>query len=218
MSDSPMRITRVQITDVGAIKEADYTVDKDGALTLIGGENGAGKTTFINAAWSGFGPIPKGLAVPVRDGARKGESKVTFASLDGREVYECERTWDPKPGLRLTLQGVGKIDPPTQVLKDIVGAGFVDPLKFIQAEPREQRKILAKAWGVDFDGYTARKEDAKRTVKEKEAYQAKLKAKVEDLPWHDDAPKVLVSASDVTEKLNSAYQSNNLVIQAQQWV
>jgi exonuclease SbcC len=80
-----MHITRIELEDIKS--HAHFTHDFQRGTTAITGENGAGKTTIIEAiAWTLFDLLDYKKDDFVRRGAKKGIANVTFESgLDGRE-------------------------------------------------------------------------------------------------------------------------------------
>ncbi|HEY8561722.1 MAG TPA: SMC family ATPase [Pyrinomonadaceae bacterium] len=80
-----MHITKIELEDIKS--HAHFTHEFQRGTTAITGENGAGKTTIIEAiAWTLFDLLDYKKDDFVRRGARKGTARVTFESgLDGRE-------------------------------------------------------------------------------------------------------------------------------------
>lgn len=80
-----MHITKIELEDIKSHREAKFEFQR--GTTAITGENGAGKTTIIEAvAWTLFDLLDYKKDDFVRRGAKKGTARVTFESgLDGRE-------------------------------------------------------------------------------------------------------------------------------------
>lgn len=80
-----MHITKIELEDIKSHREATFNFQR--GTTAITGENGAGKTTIIEAvAWTLFDLLDYKKDDFVRRGAKKGVARVTFESgLDGRE-------------------------------------------------------------------------------------------------------------------------------------
>ena len=80
-----MHITKIELEDIKSHREATFEFQR--GTTAITGENGAGKTTIIEAvAWTLFDLLDYKKDDFVRRGAKKGVVRVTFESgLDERE-------------------------------------------------------------------------------------------------------------------------------------
>ncbi len=102
-----MHITKIELEDIKS--HAYFTHDFQRGTTAITGENGAGKTTIIEAvAWTLFDLLDYKKDDFVRRGAKKGVARVTFESgLDERQysVYRDTGTgyyvYDPQLKMRI---------------------------------------------------------------------------------------------------------------------
>ena len=102
-----MHITKIELEDFKS--HADSKFEFSSGTTAITGENGAGKTSIIEAiAWTLFDTLDYKKDDIVRRGAKKGSARVTFESgLDEREymVYRDTGTgyyvYDPRLKTRI---------------------------------------------------------------------------------------------------------------------
>jgi exonuclease SbcC len=102
-----MHITKIELEDIKSHANASFEFER--GTTAITGENGAGKTTIIEAvAWTLFDLLDYKKEDFVRRGAKKGVVNVTFqSSLDEREyrVYRDTGTgyyvYDPQLKMRI---------------------------------------------------------------------------------------------------------------------
>jgi exonuclease SbcC len=80
-----MHVTRVELENIKVYERTEYTFER--GTTAIVGENGAGKTTILEAiAWALFDTLEYSKDDFLRRGAKKGSVRVTFQSdLDERE-------------------------------------------------------------------------------------------------------------------------------------
>ena len=189
-----IKINKLEIENVKRVKAVKIEPNSNG-LTIVGGKNGQGKTSVIDSiAWAlggdKFRPsnatrdgsvIPPTLHIVLSNGLvveRKGKNsdlKVT----------------DP------TGQKAGQ-----QLLNEFVEQLALDLPRFMQAGSREKAEILLKIIGVG-------DKLAELDKQEKELYNRRLtigqiadqKAKfAKEQPYYNDAPKELVSASELIKQ------------------
>ncbi|HEY0080499.1 MAG TPA: AAA family ATPase [Pyrinomonadaceae bacterium] len=102
-----MHVTRVELDNIKAYERAEFGFER--GTTAIVGQNGAGKTTILEAvAWALFDTLEYNKEDFLRRGAKKGSVRVTFESdLDERQytVYrdtgQGYHVYDPALGVRL---------------------------------------------------------------------------------------------------------------------
>lgn len=104
-----MHVTRVELENIKSHAHSVYTFER--GTTAIMGENGAGKTTILEAiAWALFDVLDYKKEDFLRRGAKKGSVRVTFETspdVDGRQyvVYRDTGTGyyihDPRANLRI---------------------------------------------------------------------------------------------------------------------
>ncbi|MDQ3856378.1 MAG: AAA family ATPase, partial [Chloroflexota bacterium] len=140
-----MRILKVQLTNIKSYGE--QTVELAPGTNSICGQNGAGKTTILEAVgWALFGYLSYNQQHFVRDGASWGQVAVTFVARDGREYQVVRRggsgsmwyVFDPEIGGRLA-EGAADMH---EWLRTNLGAG----------EGVEPRVLFENAVGVPQGG------------------------------------------------------------------
>lgn len=135
-----MKITAIAVKDFKRIKDVRITPDADRALILIGGSNGAGKSSTLDALTAAFGGKKALPGDPVRHGADEAEIVV---QLDGN--LTIRRTIAPDGTSTLEVRDeLGARKAPQAVLDGIIGSRFLDPLHFLAQPAKEQRAQLMK--------------------------------------------------------------------------
>lgn len=217
-----MRITALRIKDFKRI--TDLEIDADRALIILGGRNGAGKTTALDAiacALVGAKAIPD---EPIRRGADRGEVEVTLDGVTVKRTFT--RAPDGKIGGTLTIKTADGMRPtsPQSWLDSKLGDLACDPLAFMAADPAKQAERLRKIAGVDtsaldnrrkavFDERTDIGRDGKRDG-----------AILDAMPHYPDAPAayvtaatvepVILAASDVLAELDAATATERIAADA----
>lgn len=137
-----MRITAIEITDYKRVQKVAITPHADRSVVLIGGKNGQGKSSTLDALTAAFGGKRSQAADPVRHGA--GEAAI-YVELDGGKLT-IDRTIAPDGTTTLEVRDPeGAVRSPQAMLDKLVGARFLDPLAFLQLTAKEQRAQLMRA-------------------------------------------------------------------------
>ncbi|MCA1593521.1 MAG: SMC family ATPase [Acidobacteria bacterium] len=86
-----MHVTRVELENIKSYERGDFSFER--GTTAIVGENGAGKTTILEAiAWAIFDTLDYPKDDFLRRGAKKGSVRVTFEGADGRQYMAYRDT------------------------------------------------------------------------------------------------------------------------------
>src|SRR5918911_2683212 len=81
-----MHVTRVELENIKSYERGDFSFER--GTTAIVGENGAGKTTILEAvAWALFDVLEYSKDDFLRRGAKKGSVRVTFTSAADEREY-----------------------------------------------------------------------------------------------------------------------------------
>lgn len=197
-----MKILNLAIENTKRVKAVALEPAENG-LTVIGGRNGQGKTSVLDAiSWAlggeKFRPtnakrddsvIPPYIKVTLDNGLvveRKGKnSALTVTDPSGR-----------KAGQRL--------------LDELVSELALDLPKFMRATDREKAATLLEIIGVG-DQLTALDQEETRAYNERLALGRiadQKEAFVKSMPYHTDAPKELVSAAELLRRHNAILARN----------
>ncbi len=204
-----VKINKLEIENVKRVRAVKMEPSKDG-LTIIGGNNGQGKTSVLDSiAWALGGESFRPSA-PGREGSVVPPYLHVVLS-NGLVVERKGKNSD----LKVT-------DPSGQKAGQKLLDSFVEKLalnlpKFMEASDAEKAKTLLNIIGVG-DQLT------ELDRKEQELYQERLytgrtadqKAKfAKEQPYYPDAPKDLISASDLIKEQQEILARNG---QRQQWI
>lgn len=154
------RISAVAIRDYKRIHEVKISPEADSVLVLLGGENAQGKTSVLDALEAALGGKDAVLADPVRHGAESAEIRIALTPDDGSPTLVARRRVAQDGSSTLELRDdLGAVKSPQTLLDKLIGARFLDPLRWLRLDAGDQRKRLLEL--VDKDGEIA-KLDARR--------------------------------------------------------
>lgn len=191
-----MRITELRIENIGKIKL--FQVHPDGQNVIIGGKNGAGKSTVMAAIemlLEGKRAFPK---MPVRSGEASGS---IFAELEGGFIVE--RVIDSDGGTTLAVKSSSgaKYPSPQTLLDGFRGANTLDPLAFVSLSPKAQLEQLRRLVGLDFSELDATRQTFfdKRTEVNRNVDSAE--ASLRTMPIAENVPDEEVSSDELTAQI-----------------
>ncbi len=212
-----MRVLNLKVKHILGLKELD--LDLDEGMILVGGANGQGKSSTLNALKMALCG-KRGTDWPekaLHDGEDEGEVIVTLSG--DPSLGEDARL---KVHLQINQKRSGEIDKitiydstgepapnPRTLLSDLYSLRGFDPLDFARQKPADQRESLAKLVGVDLDAariaYKSLYEE--RSLVNREV--KKLEIRVASSLRHDDVPEELVDTALAVEQLKKIRKENS---------
>jgi recombinational DNA repair ATPase RecF len=214
LSGNPMRLISWQVESVLGIKAA--FVDADGKhVLMIGGDNGAGKTSLCKALEMAICGKSSHPVDAIHHGASHGTVEVKLSELTvhltlthgGSTLRISDATGRP---IRKS---------PQALLNQLFHELSFDPLHFAYMQPSEQDAELKRLGGIaeqyealtqEHDRVFAERTEVNRDVK-------RLTAQVEGAPYHEDAPEKERSSGEVLaeiDALREAAEANQRLRQA----
>lgn len=197
-----MRIIELKAENVKRLKAV--TIKPDGDMVIIGGNNGEGKTSTLDAIMYALGGKSAIPAEPVRHGEKK--AKVTLDLGD----YTVTRTMTATGGGTLTVKSKDGGKHGQTKLNEFLGAISLDPLAFTRMSAKEQAESLKELLGVD----TSDIEQERKALYEERTLIGRdlknAKGQLAGLPHHDDVPES-VSMAELLEELERVRAHNKSV-------
>lgn len=143
-----MKIVKLKSENVKRL-EAVLIEPDDSGLVVIGGKNGAGKSSVLDSIMYAIGGGKAIPGEPVRKGQKKAEVKVKLRSKDGKDLI-VTRTMksDGSTGLTVTSPDGAKFPSPQSMLDALYGSLTFDPEAFCRMKPSEQLESLKRLAGV----------------------------------------------------------------------
>lgn len=195
------KIVKLKVANVMRIKAASVT--PDGNLIVVGGKNGNGKTSLIQAIAMALGGADAAPSQPIRQGEKNAQVVVELENLI------VTRTFTPKGSyLKVTTKDGKEHKSPQKMLDDLVGKLTFDPLEFSRMDGRKQAETLRVLAGLDFTEADKQRKNYydDRTIVKRDADTARVR--MQGTPRHDDAPEAEVSVAKLAEQLQAAEEKN----------
>lgn len=154
-----MRVINLQAENFKILQAIEIT--PEGNVVTIGGKNGQGKTSVLDAIWVAL--VGRGVAPPKP--IRNGEEKATIR-LDLGEII-VTRTFTDKGTEKFTdtlkvVDEAGRSYPsPQRMLDDLLGEIGFDPFAFVQMKPDKQAETLLQMVPLSIDIDELADEDAR---------------------------------------------------------
>lgn len=211
-----MKISNIHIENFKRISELDVAPGTH--LFIVGGKNGNGKSSLLDAVSAAFGGKKSLPDRPIRDGAEAGEIVI---KLDSGHIVRS----DLKGGVTVSKDVDGrlaKLSSPQALLDAMRGSLAMDPLAFLRQDPKAQAKTVRELSGCDT---TAIEADGKAAAEARtiigravDSLVAQLKAAPEDAEAPAEPVDTATLAADLeaetrksAAKAKAAQESERLV-------
>lgn len=207
-----MKITTLEVTDYQRVRQVEIHPGER-ALLVLGGENTAGKSSILSALEVAFGGKRHAGPAPVRHG--ENSAHITVELDDGALRIERKIGRDGKHTLEVREDGVRRKSP-QKMLDDLVGARFLDPLLFLQADAKTQREMLlgvAKI-EVDLNALAKQREDAFERRRDVNRELTRMRTQREEL-GQPEAESPGVSADDAHREYRRATELRDKRVHAE---
>lgn len=203
-SNEPVKILCFSAGNFKALK-AFYCEPKPEGLTVIGGGNGAGKSSCLDALAFAVGGARYRPSNPKREGA-VGDTTLHVDLSNGITVERKGKN------LSLTVTDREGARHGQELLDAFISNIAIDLPRFYNASAKDKAHMILDTLGIEEKlAELARREKEKydtRTVVGREA-DRKQKA-AEDMPWHEDAPEEPVSVADLIKQQQEILSRNGI--------
>lgn len=179
------------------------SIKPDGSTVIIGGANGAGKSSVLDSIMYALGGSDTLPSVPLRKGAEKGQASVKLD--DGlvvtRKFTKRKDSEEVTTSLEIKRANGDKVASPQALLDSLCGKMAFDPLEFSRLKPKQQLESLRSLVGIDFAELDA---ERSKIFERRAEWNRQMKAKQGELagtPEAPDAPKAEISVGELTDEL-----------------
>lgn len=208
-----MRIVELHASNVMGLSACDITPESH--LNVIGGKNGAGKSSLLNAicaALAGKGAMPD---EPLKRGEKKGEIVVKIDRPDGVITVRRKLSADGKTSLVIEGEGGARFQKPQAMLDELVGAVGFDPAGFLRLDPKRQAEQLRELVGLDLSDLDGHRQDLYERRTEANREVRRLEAQAEDNRVNPDLPDSETSVAELVARLEEAQAHNREIRNAE---
>lgn len=204
-----MKIVELRTQNVKRLSAVQ--IKPDGAVVVIGGDNGQGKSSVLDSILYGLGGAGTLPGVPVRNGQKSAEIEI---AIDSEPPIRVKRkiASDGKTTLEIkqvAANGVSsKVTSPQKLLDSLCGKIAFDPLAFTRLRPQEQATLLREVVGIDLSDIDAEYQQVfeHRTGINREV--KRLESELLDATHHDDVPETLVDTAALMQQLDEVSRAN----------
>ncbi len=156
-----MKVVELVIENIKRVQHV--TIRPTKAVTIIGGNNGEGKSSTIDTLMYVLGGASFMPEEPLRRGARKGFGRVELVAPNGDVLFAERRVTKKGSDVTVWPKDGEKYNSPQTILnalfesKDRTGAKiFFDPTSVIGMKPKERMELLKRILGISFDDLDAK--------------------------------------------------------------
>jgi len=197
-----MKMIRLTAENVKRLKAV--RIEPRDATTVIGGKNGAGKTSVLDAIEMALAGKSHAPAQPVRRGQEKATIVVELDDLIVKRTFSA----DGKSALTVESKAGAKYPSPQAMLDKLVGNLSFDPLAFMRMKPKEQAETLRRLVGLDTSDLDAKREKAYADRTKVNAQADAAKAQLDAMPSYNDAPSQPIDVSGLMEEYKAGHATN----------
>ncbi|WP_282209417.1 AAA family ATPase [Parvibacter caecicola] len=203
----PVKITALEAENVKRVRAVELRPEKDG-LTVIGGRNGQGKTSVLDAiAWALGGDRFK-PSQPHREGSVN-DPRLKVELSNGLVVERSGKN----SALKVTDPSGKRAG--QQLLNSFVEQLAIDLPRFMESSPKEKAKTMLEVIGVGEELY--RLEAAERKAYDERTavgtMERQKRALAEEMPFDPDAPAEPVSAAEAAREKAEIIERNAALAQ-----
>ncbi len=206
-----MQITKLVAENILKLQAVHITPQS--STIEIKGDNGAGKSSVLDAILIGLKGKKFSPPEPVKHGEKKGKIVIDMDGDSAAGIPPFTITSKVTNNKIETIIEPSELlngETPRQFLDKLLGAISFDPWEFAGKDSVKQRQILLELIGVDIDGIDKRE---KKVYDERAIVGRDLKAveaRVKGLKFHPDIKETEeVKVSELSQKLTDAIEFNN---------
>lgn len=202
-NDRPLKIVDLRIQNIKRVRAVHITPNGADSTVILGGKNGAGKTSVLDAIQMALGGQRAIPSDPVRHGAKRGSIVADLGDL------VVERVIASNGSSTLTVRDAdgNRQRSPQALLDELCSRIAFDPLAFMSMDPGKQNEQLRQLLGLDFSALDAEHERSysRRTDLTRDGKAARATA--EGIVVPPATPEKAVVVTDLLAQLTAANEA-----------
>lgn len=200
----PVKVLCFSAENFKAVKAVMCEPNEDG-LTIIGGDNGAGKSTCLDILSFALGGAKYRPSNPKREGAI-GDTTLHVELSNGLTVERKGKN------LSLTVTDREGARHGQELLDAFISNIAIDLPKFYNASAKDKAHMILETLGIEEKlAELAKREKEKYDTRTMVGREADRKQKAaEDMPWHEDVPEEKVSVKDLIDQQQEILARNGI--------
>ncbi len=140
-----LRVIELKAESFMGIKLAELKLDENGDLVVIGGRNGQGKTSLLNAIECAIRGKSHHPEMPVQKGAESAEINLDLGAYKIRRRFKA----DGNSSIQVSNAEGFRSSTPQSLLDGLAQAISFDPLAFSRMDSKKQLEVVRELAGVD---------------------------------------------------------------------
>src|SRR3990167_8338452 len=200
MNEKPLKVVRLTAENIKLLSAVEITPTGD--VIVIGGKNGAGKSSVLDSIAYAVGGQKLCPAQPIRHGQQRAKVQVDLGDL------VVTRTFTTGGGGQLVVTDkAGTRQPSPQAILDrLVGRLTFDPLAFATMDPAKQRDTLRAIAGLDTSDLDTQRTTLYDQRREANAAVKTISTTLQAMPHFPEAPSDIVSTDEIRQQIAGAEQ------------
>jgi energy-coupling factor transporter ATP-binding protein EcfA2 len=189
-----MKIVRFTANDVLRLQAVD--ISPEGNVVTLGGKNGAGKSSCLNAIEMAIVGKKATPGRPIRDGADRAEIVIDLGEL------VVERVITETSDRLIVKSATGEVQPrPQEILNKLFTTIAFDPLRFAMQPAGAQAETLRQLAGLDLSQIEADRKAAFESRTDVNRDLKRDRARLDAMPFNHEVPAEEVSVAALGEEL-----------------
>ena len=205
------KITSISVRNFERIISADVTPGTH--LFIVGGKNGHGKSSLLDAVKSVLGGKRASPDEAVHFGAEQADTTIKLDNgleirkkikPDGSESVSVTRSIDG---------ALAKVSSPQQLLSQLAGSLALDPFALMRLDDKAQLKVLRDLTGLDTSSFDVAEKKAFDERTDVGRRGKELSAQIEGIPLDESAPTAPADTAELMRQL-AAEQAKTSAVEA----